>query len=195
MCGDVKLAPSLKEGGRVGSGGSQMAGSTLASAGVPAAPSVLGFMALSAAEAVPLRCLAAGKAHNSAHTVCSGQKVWRRTFAMKTSLRAKAVDHSFSSHHGSDHGFITGRPCLPQRLRRWTGASQSDQEHILHRTRSNSSLLPALPLFTSVMWPASSLNLKKRKVTEVLKLLSVYGRVCFVSLDRGSMVGNISKAF
>lgn len=49
-----------------GSRGSQMVDGTLPSAGVPAAPSILGFMTLSAAEAglgcYPLRCLAAGKA-------------------------------------------------------------------------------------------------------------------------------------
>lgn len=50
--GAMKLAPSLKE---VGEGGreSQMADRTLSSAGEPAAPSIPGFMTLSAAEAAP----------------------------------------------------------------------------------------------------------------------------------------------
>lgn len=62
----MKLAPSLKEewAGR----GSQMAGGTFPSAGVPAMPSILLFIALSAVETgglrcCPLRCLTAGKAH------------------------------------------------------------------------------------------------------------------------------------
>lgn len=46
-----------KEWGR--SRGSQMAGGTLSSAGVPVAPSILGFMTLSAAEA-GLRCCPPG---------------------------------------------------------------------------------------------------------------------------------------
>lgn len=64
--GGMKLAPFLQEEGA--GRGSQMAGGTSPSVGVPAAPSILGFITLSAAEAGGLRCCllrcpTAGRAH------------------------------------------------------------------------------------------------------------------------------------
>lgn len=167
-----------------------MADGTLSSAGVPVAPSILGFMTLSAAaeaglRCCPLRCLAAGKAFTQQTYSSVGRSavVYRHTFVIK------AIPPAKTSHHGSDKwpsslSYCRVDFCLsfvkkmkipkkcPLQPRRWASAEQPGQEHTSSTGQGmcSSPWLPAAPLFTSVMWPASGLN---KNVTAVLKLFSV----------------------